>query len=250
MAQKKFFDLYQKTVWDWLDLLIVPILLAVGGFWISYQMEQQQREIANERYQQELLRGYLDQISQLLIEHDLKTADEFSDVKVLAQSISSTTLRDLDKQRRNSLMLFLRSTGLAAPLENSGSKTGILSWADLSNMDLSGVVMNAIDLRYASLENSNLTDAYLGSRANLSNARFINTSLENADFNESNVNDAIFAYTNLENVKNITDFQLSTAKLCNTKMPDGSESDRDCEELSENYTDYEYSPDHSWDHLK
>jgi uncharacterized protein YjbI with pentapeptide repeats len=273
-----FFDLHQKTLWDWLSLLIVPILLAGGGWWISHQSEQAQQRIADERYQQELFRGYLDQISTLLVENDLQSADEFSEVKTLAQSITATTLRELDSQRRNSLMLFLRSTGLATPLPGSNGTAGILSWASLENMDLSDTTMNAIDLNFARLTNSDLTNAYLGGGSNLTNVKFINTTLKNTQFDDADLRDAVFAYTNLEDT-NLTEAQLTQAKLCNVRMPDGSESDRDCNALIEQklcnveppsgvnpstfqYPDCEqvmsdylasggdYSPDHRWDMMR
>jgi len=35
-----------KTLWDWLQLLIVPIILAIGGFWLNQmQKSREQRTI-------------------------------------------------------------------------------------------------------------------------------------------------------------------------------------------------------------
>lgn len=225
------FSSLKKPLWDWLDLLIVPVILFIGGTWFSHTSEQTQQRIANERYQQELYRGYLDQISTLILDHDLKEAEEFSETRMFANSLTTSTLQDLEEERRNSLMRFLRSTGLATPEPGSEMPGGILRRGNLSNMDLSGTIMNAIDLQYARLENSDLTHAFLGAYADLRYAQFINTSLTNTDFENADIDEAVFAYTNLETAKNLTDEQLATAKICNTVLPNGSESDRDCDAL-------------------
>ena len=31
-------SLGQKSLWDWLNLLIVPVVLAIGGFWVDWQL--------------------------------------------------------------------------------------------------------------------------------------------------------------------------------------------------------------------
>ena len=38
-----------KSLWDWLDLLIVPAVLALGALWFNTQNQQREREIASER---------------------------------------------------------------------------------------------------------------------------------------------------------------------------------------------------------
>ncbi|WP_158500399.1 pentapeptide repeat-containing protein [Xenococcus sp. PCC 7305] len=277
---RKFFNassITEKTLWDWLELLIIPVIFSFGGYLVSAAAEKVQEAAVEEQYQQRLFRGYIAQISELLIDKGLTTADEFSEVKVVAQSLTESTLRDLDAQRRNSLMLFLRSTGLATPLPGSESQSGILSWSNLANIDLSETIMNAIDLHYADLENANLSQAFLGGGSNLNNVKFNNTILDKTDFRDASLQEAVFAYTNLETAENITEEQLRTAFICNTKMPDGSESDRDCAFLIEqllcniappegsdpgafdppdcnqliaNYADRDYDPKHSWDHKK
>lgn len=272
-----FSSITEKTLWDWLELLIIPLIFSLGGYLVSVAAEQVQEASVEEQYQQRLFRGYVEQISDLLLDKGLSTAGEFSEVKVVAQSITESTLRDLDAQRRNAVMLFLRSTGLATPLPGSASQSGILSWSNLSNIDFSDTTMNAIDLHYARLENANLSNTYLGGGSNLNNVNFDNTILDKTDFRDASLQEAIFAYTNLETATNLTEQQLQTAFICNTKMPDGSESDRDCAFLIERllcnveppegsdpgafqypdcnklvaeYSDQDYDPNHSWNHKR
>src|SRR5215211_9542420 len=75
-----------KTLWDLLQLLIVPLALAVIGFWFSSQQEvrqheiedqraQVEREIEAERAEQETLQAYLEQMGTLLLDRGLRAAD-------------------------------------------------------------------------------------------------------------------------------------------------------------------------------
>jgi hypothetical protein len=67
-----------KTLWDWLQFLIIPAVLAVGGFVINLTIsrgEQEaakqraitEREIANDNQREATLQGYIDKMSELLL---------------------------------------------------------------------------------------------------------------------------------------------------------------------------------------
>jgi hypothetical protein len=84
-----------KTVWDLLQLLIVPLALAVIGLWFAAQQDARQqqienqraeaeRELAEQRAQDEALQAYLDQMSGLLLERDLRASEKGSEVRTLA----------------------------------------------------------------------------------------------------------------------------------------------------------------------
>ena len=79
----------KKSGWDWLQLLIVPLALAVIGLWFTAQQDARQqqiegqraqqaqqienrraeaeRELAEQRAQDEALQAYLDQMGNLLV---------------------------------------------------------------------------------------------------------------------------------------------------------------------------------------
>jgi hypothetical protein len=44
-------EFWGKTVWDWLQLLIVPLVLAAFGFWFAARQEARQQEIEERRAQ-------------------------------------------------------------------------------------------------------------------------------------------------------------------------------------------------------
>src|SRR5215217_5239188 len=53
---------YGTTLWDWIKLLVVPAVIAGGGFWFNRQQQERQRKLANKRAQEEALQAYLDQM--------------------------------------------------------------------------------------------------------------------------------------------------------------------------------------------
>jgi hypothetical protein len=51
-----------KTLWDWLDLLIIPAVLAVGGYLFTRAENRATHATAERRAQDEALQAYLDQM--------------------------------------------------------------------------------------------------------------------------------------------------------------------------------------------
>jgi hypothetical protein len=69
-----------KTLWDWLQLLVVPAVLAAGGLLLNTaqrarELEDQEAQKDREQYTQEqraqddALQAYLDYVSKLMIDH-------------------------------------------------------------------------------------------------------------------------------------------------------------------------------------
>src|SRR5258708_21448363 len=74
-----------KSLWDWLQLLIVPLALAVVALVFPLSNARTERQIAQQRYRQDqqialekqhedLLQVYLDRISELLLKESLSTS--------------------------------------------------------------------------------------------------------------------------------------------------------------------------------
>src|SRR5215203_4023897 len=96
-----------KTVWDWLQLFIVPLALVLIGLVFSMQQDARQqqienqraeaeRELAEQRAQDEALQAYLDQMGQLMLDKDLRGSEEESEVRTLARARTLTVLSRLD----------------------------------------------------------------------------------------------------------------------------------------------------------
>ncbi len=55
------------SLWDWLKLLIVPVVLAIGGYLFTRSENRATQAAAERRAQDEALQAYLDQMSNMLL---------------------------------------------------------------------------------------------------------------------------------------------------------------------------------------
>jgi hypothetical protein len=141
---------YGITLWDWMKLLVVPLVIAAGGIWFNQQQQNRQMELQNQRSQDEALQAYLDQLTQLLVtekEHELIRMSVDDDVRQVIQARSEPLLRSVDATRRWSLILFLAVMGLLTKDRPLVSLAG----ADLVGVDGRGGPLQGIDLYAADL---------------------------------------------------------------------------------------------------
>jgi hypothetical protein len=107
------------TVRDWLELLIVPLVLVVISFLFTVQQDQRQqrtenqraaaeRELALQRAQDEALQAYLDQMSTLMLERDLRHAEVGDEMQTVARARTLAALGRLDPSRKTALMQFIQ----------------------------------------------------------------------------------------------------------------------------------------------
>ncbi len=226
----------RKTLWDWLQLFIVPLALAAIGLWFAAQQDfrQQQieeqraeseREIEEQRAQDAALQAYLDQMSQLMLGGDLRGSEEGSEVRTLARARTQTVLGRLDSRRKGSVVQFLYEADLInkenpvvgfSDVHLSGAD---LSETDLSEADLSGARLTDADLSGADLSETDLSEAPLSwadlSWANLSGAEVSGATLERSDLSEANLSGA-----NLRGAR-LSGANLSGAILRGADMGDG-----------------------------
>jgi|SRR5215211_802668 uncharacterized protein YjbI with pentapeptide repeats len=217
----------EKTFWDWLSILIVPMLLAVGGVLFTAYQGVRQQQIEKLRAQDTALQAYLDQMNSLLLEHNLRGSATKSDVKTLARARTLTVLDSLDNSRERQVMLFLIEAGLVRS-ESDGELPDItltrvnLSHADLGptvlglRLNLSGAILGEANLRYADLTSADLNGAWL-TGADLSDATLSSADLSSAILNGATLNGADLSNATLykSQVKgtNLSDAVLSHADL-------------------------------------
>jgi hypothetical protein len=138
------------SLWDWIKLLVIPVVIAGGGLWFNAQQREGEQRIANERAQDEALQAYLDQMSGMLIPaskdlpslYKARPGDSLSSV---ARARTLTVLPRLDGGRKARVVPFVYESGLISSARRA--------------LDLKGADLREADLRYANLSGANLTDA-------------------------------------------------------------------------------------------
>jgi hypothetical protein len=84
-----------KTLWDWLDLLIVPAVPASAGFLFIRSQNKATRTATDTRGRDEALQAYLDKMSELLIDGQLhKIADEYDKTRIAARARTLAVLSE------------------------------------------------------------------------------------------------------------------------------------------------------------
>jgi uncharacterized protein YjbI with pentapeptide repeats len=233
-------SLQNKTLWDWMDLLLVPLFLA-GGFVILSRSQQASerrsfedqadvaRAIAVDHQQAAAFQAYIDRMAELLLKDKLSkfSTDE---IRNLAKSRTLAVLRELDAKRKGSVLLFLKDSGLIdreAVIDLCGADLrGVsVTFADLSKTNISGA-----DLSGADLHGTNLSKSFLG-ETNLKNANLTSANLIGADLFEANLSGAYLNQTNLSKAN------LIGADLRNCRLNDADLRDADLSGVNLNVGD-------------
>lgn len=154
-----------KTLWDWLELLIIPIVLAGAAILFNRSERIAEREIATNRRQDMALQAYLDSMTSLQLDNGLRTSEPDSEVRAIARARTLTVLRGLDGFRKGMVLQYLYDSDL---LINEGINQTIVSLsgadfrgAELRKANLSRASLGGFDLRDADLEMANLSGAIM-----------------------------------------------------------------------------------------
>ena len=245
-----------KTGWDWLELLVVPLVLAAGAFW--FNSEQSARQLETEEYraerqvaadelraQEERLQAYLEQMGNLLIDEGLLDSQEDDETRYLARARTLAVLREADENQKRIVVSFLAESGLASGLGGADpvislananlagaelAQVDYLQGADFTEADFSNASMpkelEGASLTRAQLDGADLTDVLLR-RAYLNDSDLTNANLKRADLRETDLTGADLSGANLEGAIGVTVEELKeqAASLEAATVPDGTEHD-------------------------
>ena len=226
-----------KTLYDWLQLLIIPVVLAVGGYLFNYTTSRTEREIASDQQRGDTLQAYIDSMSALLLEKNLRNSAEEDEVRTIARVRTLTVLPRLDKIRKASVVQFLYESGLIhkdkkiIDLKGADLMEAYVVGAILVGADLSAANLHRATLGFTNLSAANLSRAYMFganlsranlSAANLSGAYMFGAWLRSADLDGADLGGATLGGADLSGAK-VTDKQLAeAASLKGATMPDGT----------------------------
>lgn len=215
-----------KTLWDWMNLLIVPLVLAIGVWFLNKTEKATEQQIARNQAAETTLQMYLDRMTDLFQKENLRESKSEDEVRSIARSRTLTALRGLDNLRKGMVIRFLWESG--AILENQIIKLkgadingADLSRANLTNANLSFTSLNEATFYKSRLSKINLSKASLA-RANLSLADLVAANLymadlHNADLNHSALAEAYLRLANLENA-DLRHSHLQKANLRNANL--------------------------------
>ena len=232
----------RKTFWYWLQLLIIPFVLAAGAIFFSFKQNNDSLNLNKTQYTQSLniaatryvedkksaldqqqattLQKYIDNIQDLLLNHNLLKSTPTDDVAILARARTLTALQGLDPERKGLLVKFLYEANLIEyympEMPKSHDAIIYLNDADLRGAILSDAILIAIRFTEA-----NLSGAIL-SGANLSGADLRGAILSGANLSGADLSGADLRGTDLSKTNGLTQQQLDTVQSCyNAKLPGG-----------------------------
>ena len=225
-----------KTLWDWLQLLIIPAVLAVAGYVINLTISRSEQEatkqrditerdaaekraktergIASDNQREAALQDYIDKMSELLLDkdHPLRESAKEDEVRKVARVRTLTILPRLDANRKRSLLQFLHESGLI----DKNKPIIYLRDANLSGANLYKAFLNGVNLCEVDLSGANLSEARLGIVPQKKDDEG-QEDIQEADLSKANLRAANLRLANLKQVKlwsaNLTEANLTGAHL-------------------------------------
>lgn len=225
-----------KTVWDWLELLIIPAGLALIVYLFNQSENSREREIAQDDRHEDILQHYFDKMTDLMMNENWLVKSGLSDKKNVeangfkinamseglfdiarVRTVSALRALEIDKKRQTSIMHFLKEIDLYNPdLKPALLIDAIMSDIDLSELSLYQIIMMEVNLTNSNLEKTNLSGANL-EYVNLTDANLRNSNLTSTNLRKSSLHQANLQYANLSHV-NLQEAFLIEANLQDTTL--------------------------------
>jgi hypothetical protein len=227
-----------KTIWDFLELLIIPGSLAAVALILEKVERKADRENVKDTQQEAALQNYIDTMTRFILENRIKVSTPGEEVSMIAQVKTNTTLQRLDLGRRNILVKFLGDVGLVSG-KNDNEPVIKLVEANLEHAKLIGINFENAYLHRTKLNSSKLSGAILKGAhmlesvldgaslwgSNLISADLESASLKGVNLQYANLTGANLIYADLSssNLEHATlkEVNLKNAIFTDAIMPDG-----------------------------
>lgn len=236
-----------KNLWDWLQLLAIPVFIGVGAWWLGSslwatgqsvvaQRQSAERELEASREHRAALEAYFESMTELMLNGHLRSVGNRDTlVRTVAQARTLALLRSVGGKQKGEAVQFLYDSGLIGT-----SRIVELKHSDLRNAQLGGAYLSRACVWQANLQGANLADADLSSAdlwlcnlhqaclagaslrgTHLGDALLAGADLRGADLTGARLGNAILDGADLTNAR-VTAQQLSRAKsLVGLRLPNG-----------------------------
>lgn len=200
-----------KTLWDWLDLLIIPIVLTIIA-WLFKEFEKVKSDEKEKSAQQSATcDNFIKIITELNLKHALATDKPKQGADKIARSRVNFVLNILDGDRKGLVLQFLYESELI----NKTPKI-LLNGANFKDSILDGIVLENSEIKGAYFHKASITSS------NLNNSSFIGSDFSGADISNSEVGNTDLSYCNLSNGKiqnmDLTSVNFEGANLNGTDL--------------------------------
>ena len=243
-----------KTIWAWLNLVGVSSAIIIVGWIVTRKQRERDEAIALEKAQDEALQAYLDQMSNLVVDHKLGhklgnarskdsngehkfkfevwtkeaklswgLAEEESEdhIPEVAQARTTAVLLSLDARHKRRPLKLIHELGLIKTQDNVlDLKNAGLDHADLSELSLREAHLVGADLRVSDLSGADL------SKSDLTEADLTEADLRGADLRRANLSNTILTRANLLPYDERDPERLSPHRLQKTDLSDETLSPR------------------------
>lgn len=192
----------QKTLWDWMSLLIIPVVLGVSAYIFNRTEKRYEFQISEDKLQETILQSYYDNMAVMLLENGLRNSQDGAEVRVIARARTLTALQSLNGVRKGALLQFLREAKLIE------SRQFALPIVDLRGADLSYIELNKVDMSGVNLEGTDMHGAKLRG-----------TDFEKSSLRHIDLRFADMSWSRLKGV-DLGESTLAWAKLVGARMLD------------------------------
>ncbi|WP_281557763.1 pentapeptide repeat-containing protein [Thalassomonas sp. RHCl1] len=190
-------SLKNKTLWDWMGLLFIPMALLIGGYLLNQSQIKQQNNIEEERIKRQnqlesrriseqrfiedernyinILNNFRRSITDLMINGSLNDSGYHPVSVQAATALTASTAPQLDGERKGQMIIFLYN----ARLIMKDNPRIYLADIDLSGANLANTRLVGINLRKSNLAQAKFTNA------DLTQANFTSAQLADADLSQS-----------------------------------------------------------------
>jgi uncharacterized protein YjbI with pentapeptide repeats len=191
----------EKTLFDWLDVVAVPAILALSAAGATYWISYQQILIGEDNRRSELMANYYERMQELLLKEKMLETPIGSQQRVMGSALTLSTFRQLgnDGERKGELLKFLYQAKLIngqcqvplAPNQLQDCSIINLKGARLDKIAIeANVELSGVDLERARLAGANLVEIQL-TKATMVAAELKRADLSKAVLNESQMKNAI-----------------------------------------------------------